>query len=133
MKKAIVCLIFTLLFVLVLPGCENEEFATNAYKTLKSADITYVATMEAVAKAQAKGIITVTQREVINAKARLYVDAFRAAATALYSWQLSKEAGDKMAVMQSVSECVSNVKELVLSAANYGVSAKSMGIKEANQ
>ena len=131
MKKAIICLFLTIAMALLLPGCESEEFAANAYKTLKSADITYVATMEAVAAAQAKGIITATQREVINAKAHVYVDAFRAAATALYSWQLSKEAGDKMAVLQGVSECVSKVKELVVSATGFGVSIKDndQGVK----
>lgn len=124
MKKALICLFFTIIMALTLPGCEGEEFATNAYKTLKSADITYVATMEAVAAAQAKNIITANQREVINSKAHLYVDAFRAAASALYSWQLSKAAEDKMAVMQNVSSCVKTVKELVSSAANYGVNVK---------
>lgn len=119
------CLFFTIIMALLLPGCDSNEFAANAYKTLKSADITYVATMEAVATAQAKGIINAVQREAINEKAHVYVDAFRAAAAALYSWQLSKEAEDKMAVMQGVSECVSTVKDLVLSASSYGISVKN--------
>lgn len=122
MKKAFICLLFTLIMALMLPGCENDDFAANAYKTLKSSDITYVATMEAVAAAQEKGLISQSQREVINAKAHIYVDAFRAAATALYSWQLSKEVEDKTAVIKGVSDCVTSVKELVVSVSNYGVS-----------
>ncbi len=125
MKKAFICLICTMLFALLLPGCENDDFATNAYKTLKSADITYVAVMESVAQAQAKGIITDAQREVINVKAHIYVDAFRAAATALYTWQVSREAKDKAAVLQGITESVDAVKNLVVSAASYGISINS--------
>ena len=121
MKKALYCLFITLMLALTLPGCENEDFAVNAYKTLKSADLTYTATMQSVAKAQAAGIISAEQRIIINDSARIYLTAFRAAANALYTWQLSKSKDDQLAVMQGVSNCVQSVKELVVLVASNGV------------
>ena len=121
MKKALIYLFLALTLSIFLPGCDNDSFALNAYKALKSSDITYTATMQAVAQAQAKGIISDEQRMIINEKAHAYVDAFRAAASALYTWELSRNFDDKGPVINGVAECAGAVKNLVSKAVQFGV------------
>lgn len=110
MKKLLLLSIYLMVMAGLVTACEQSEFEKTAYKTIKSAQITYDAGMRASRSALDDGVITQEQYAEIVKMANPVYATLKSSALALLAYHDANEADKKSAV----------IKELSLLAANLG-------------
>lgn len=91
-KYDVVLLTFLLLVSLIVGGCTFEE---NTYKTMKSLNETYNATMESVNDLRKKGLMTPEQVDKALELGNHYYESFQLASDVFKVYLVSERAEDK--------------------------------------
>lgn len=126
----LVCLLLLPLLGM-LPGCEEQTFESNAYKSLVAAGTTYDATMRALAEAHHKGKIPDAQWENAKAIAHVYYGLFHSARVMLEEYVgQGQTAAQRERIQGTMTAMALRLAELLDYAREIGVGVKHLATEE---